>query len=269
MKFARTTWPEPEEDPHPWPLIRESETEALEILCRLAPRLATSATRRVGTVSIEGNDAAIEPAAPGTTLSAHLASHHMATLPSVAHRVVEWATEVGIATYDPEITAPDLDHWLGARRSVQAVEPIGTCVAHGDLSTLNIITDLSGFAIIDWETARPVGFPLLDVVTVCTDILVHRFGPLPKRERVDWVCSLWADELPQSAQCFTWLESAAASMGLSAEQASALVIAAWAYCLDEPDSGYRGSVHPEWMQHPKLGPMWSVESAASWQKANR
>ncbi|MCP4959192.1 MAG: hypothetical protein GY925_07975, partial [Actinomycetia bacterium] len=27
VKFARTTWPEPEEDPHPWPLIRESETE--------------------------------------------------------------------------------------------------------------------------------------------------------------------------------------------------------------------------------------------------
>lgn len=163
------------------PLDRDAAGLALlgsldDDLLRNVPRLLTRT--RIGR-----HHAAIETAGHGGSLSAYLrGGARQSTKLRLIDRIAGWLIRMAAQT----IRAPSMQEFQRLQNEVlpewtdrtenplpATLGQLPSVVQHADPGCWNILTDGREFTIVDWESARPDGLPLWDVVYFLTDAFGH------------------------------------------------------------------------------------------------
>ena len=257
-------------------------------LAESAPVAAAHAPRLVGRFEAEGLDASLETAAHGELLARLLASgepraEQLRRLETIA----AWIVELGAGTLaSPAALEPERErllrevvpHWTDRGASAALVEslpPLSPVLQHNDLGSWNILVDASSFTAVDWESARPHGLPLWDVVYFLTDVFAA-LDDAESRGWDDWFVRLYRGELPESRLLFRWIRRAVEAAAVPPGAVGAIVALGWmhhgrshfqrAAALERANAiGYPAPPRLEhvaalWLETPGLGAGW-----AQWQ----
>jgi Phosphotransferase enzyme family len=240
--------------------------------------VAAHAPRFVGRMEVAGRPASIETAAVGTGLDRLLAGpasrrRKLEVLESIAGWLDQLARETLAppSALEPErerIAEQVLPYWreLGVTADlVRTLPAVSAVFVHGDMWEQNIVVGDNGFTAVDWELARPQGFPLWDLVRFASMSLGLLDGALGVEQRARHFIELWSGSAPSSPILFRWLLRAARGAGVPLEAVPAIVTLRW---LDDPG---RGRFEPPpsparlldrlpwlWLMEPGLGPGWQA-----------
>jgi Ser/Thr protein kinase RdoA (MazF antagonist) len=249
--------------------------------------IAAHVPRLVGRFDVDGLHASLETAATGRRLRDALrAPGDRAGKLGLVERIADWILSLGrLNTACSEATAAERDRlrrdvvprWreLGVDASlVENLPPLAGVTQHNDLGTWNVVTDAHDFTVVDWENAREAGFPLWDLVYFLTDALVLLDGSDTAEHLPARMARLFAGEAPTSTLLFAWVRRAVAAAAVPADSVGAIVTLCWlshSQALDahKADLAVRIPHDPArlhglegmaraWMDHPALGPTWSV-----------
>ncbi|MGV1036654.1 MAG: hypothetical protein ACOYD0_06465 [Candidatus Nanopelagicales bacterium] len=245
------------------------------------PDVGEHVPRDLGRLSLGGAPASVETVAPGISLDGLWQRGDADKALSVGERVLEWLCDLAQASAtpgcDPRALVVDDTGALGVDTNalIDTIANVPRVIAHNDLGTVNVLTDGSRFAVIDWEDGLIEGLPVVDVAYFVTTLLAMIHAPSDTRERARWCCALWRGDLPQSQFAFRWLRQAADRLGLDGAQAGALVTMSWLrgahsdgdreYLRTEqtPDLGYyRGFVTEYWLRDERLGLGWQFDETS-------
>lgn len=117
---------------------------------------------------------------------------------SRARRVLEqvgaWLGELGRATRTPGID-PGAVALLGEHATptphLAGLDDVPGVLVHGDLAAgVNLLADDGSWGVLDWETARPSGPPLLDLLPLLCGSLATRHAPGDARRQAEHVVRL-------------------------------------------------------------------------------
>jgi hypothetical protein len=152
---------------------------------------------------------------------------------------------------------------------VRGLPPLPAVFVHGDLWEQNIVVGSRGFTAVDWELARPDGFPLWDLIRFASLSLGPLDGAHSVEQRGRHFVELWAGRARSSPILFRWLRRAAEVAQVPAEAVPAIVTLRW---LDDPG---RGRFEPPpsparlldrlpwlWLTEPRLGLRWEAWRSA-------
>jgi hypothetical protein len=145
---------------------------------------------------------------------------------------------------------------------------------HNDLGSWNIAADGTEFTVLDWESARPVGLPLWDLVYFLTDALTALDGPAPSTLKVDRMLRLLGGRSPESPTLFAHVSRTAQALGLERGAVGSIVTLGWLHhALSAParrravavassvDGGPAlGRLALGWLTDPALGSRWRAWS---------
>lgn len=273
LKFGRTVGYEE-------PFARDER--GLRLAAAAGPVVAAHAPRLVARFDVEGTYASLETAAAGEALK-RLLSRPTARETKLAalSAVAEWIVEVGSATSHPGGGAAGrlaagargvLDPSV-ADDVVAAADDLPAVLAHDDLGSWNVIrgTD-GGFVAVDWESARPDGFPLWDLVYFLTEALATADAAVDGGWD-DYVRALFRGELRSSPFLFNWIARAVAELELPADRIGPLLTLCWLHhsrshvrrgdAVERHHAGIPTTVPPLervaalWLADSQLGPRWS------------
>lgn len=248
---------------------------------------ALHAPRLLGRAVVDGHDISLETAAPGGRLSAILLS-------AVSRRrkeraidaVAGWVLDVGRETAEPMgARAPELERlasdvlpaWegLGVHASIlTGFESLPSVLQHNDLGSWNIVLDDGGhFTALDWESARPSGLPLWDLLYFLADALTLLDGTA---NEPDGFVRLFCGEAPSSARLFAWTRKAVEALHIPREAVGSIATTCWlhhglsrlaritALGLHTEQEAVRWRADryaPSWLNDPRLGPGWRAWDA--------
>jgi hypothetical protein len=165
----------------------------------------------------------------------------------------------------------DLEDLRAHARDISAVW------THGDLASGgNIVVRGATFTVIDWETARPQGLPLVDLVpTLCLGSARLEVGS-DSAAQAAHVVQLCRGEHPRSDWLLGHVATYAAQLGLDAGVVGLLATLAWGYQASmkpmHDDLVRAGGANPvpwtspaelvlaRWMDDPALGVRWTAYS---------
>ena len=254
------------------------EEAALGWVERTGGAVARHAPRFMGRMQVGGRPASVESAAVGTGLDRLLAGpasrrRKLQVLESIA----TWLEQLAQQTLAPpsalerereRMAEQVLPHWreLGISPNlVRELPPMCAVFVHGDMWEQNIVVGGGGFTAVDWELARPEGFPLWDMVRFASMALGLLDGALTVEQRARHFISLWSGDAPSSPILFRWLLRAAEAARLPLDAVPAIVTLRW---LDDPG---RGRFEPPpsparlldrlpwlWLMEPGLGLHWDA-----------
>lgn len=264
------------------PLRSDTEARILDELVRVAPDLAARATRVERRGELGGSEFTVEPAAPGSVLTAYLQRTPANRSIPLVERVLRWAAALAGRTARRDrlfatVSRERLVIVPGEQRLAEQLGRVPTVLAHQDLGSWNILTDGREFTVVDWESATTTGLPLSDVFYLATDTLAELHGPRDVGSRPRWCADLWAGALPASALLQRWALEAAAQADVPARQVGALATACWLHHGESharrashladgaAAAGYLGLLAPLWREDPRLGLDWGGFS--SWPTA--
>jgi len=249
--------------------------------------VAARVPRMVGRFDVDGVHASLETAAAGRRLrDVLLTPGDRAAKLSVIERIGDWILQLGRLTQtSAEAVGAERERlrndvvprWseLGARSALVDELPALPAVAqHNDLGTWNVVADDGQFVVVDWENARPAALPLWDLLYFLADALVlldESDAPehLPAR-----VARLFAGEAPSSPLLFSWVRRGAELAGVPEDAVGAVTTLCWlshsisAVAHNEDIATWTPQDPPRlhglegigraWMEHPALGPRWSM-----------
>jgi hypothetical protein len=239
--------------------------------------VAAHAPRHLGLLEVGGLTASVETAAPGRQLL-----HLLRTGPmSLVDGIAAWIGDVGEQTARP---APALEGERarlrrlvatdGARLGIPAdlvdrLPQVRGVLQHNDLGSWNIISDGRGFTVVDWESARDVGFPLWDLLYFAADVLPRLDGPADVDTLVRRTLRVFAGDSPHSARLFGWLKPAADRAGVPTSALGSLATLCWLHHGQSAGHretalegaapaplGHLALLAPSWAEHPGLGVAW-------------
>jgi aminoglycoside phosphotransferase (APT) family kinase protein len=237
------------------------------------------APRLLGRFTLEGLQASLETATPGTRLLALLtgAAPRAEKLAAV-ERVAGWIEAVARETRGPE-TALDMElarlagavvpRWPVPADLADRLRSVPSVVEHGDLWPDNVVIDGTSFGLLDWEGARLAGLPLWDLLYFLTAALALVDGTHSEEEHFT---RLFRGELASSAFLFEWTRRVAAASGV-ADDAVPLLATLRLLALTEIDlehgertaavgvaGGMPLSVRltQRWLEDPALGLGWDT-----------
>ncbi|MFN2616187.1 MAG: phosphotransferase family protein [Thermoleophilaceae bacterium] len=253
--------------------------------------LAERAPRLVARTEVGGRSASVETAAAGTGLDRLLAGRtSRRTKLKLLQAVVAWLEQVARETLAPaSALGPErsrladqvLPPWRDSGVTdelVVGLPPLPAVFLHGDMWEENVVVGRDGFMALDWERARPHGFPLWDLASFASMTLGVLDGARSVDERAGHFVELWSGVARSSPILFRWLRSGAEAAGVPAEAVPAIVTLRW---LDDPVRARReaaGSATVDarsserlldrlphlWLDEPALGPGWRA-----WREAER
>jgi hypothetical protein len=253
----------------------ELDERSFALVDSLAPALAAHAPRLIGRFRSDGHEASVETEAVGQRLIAylHTFASRRAKLGAI-EAVADWLVRVAVATTAPPATLePErarvateiLPLWRSsgiAPDTVDRLPPLPAVLVHLDLGTWNVVADANGFAVLDWESARPHGFPLWDLVYFLSDALAHLDGAGHIDARPAHLVSLFRGELASSAPLFSWIRRMVDAVGLPQETVPAIVTLAFleAAAGDTVPAGADPPLYAQlaraWVDDPELGIGW-------------
>lgn len=265
----------------------DRDERALRLVADAGPTVATHAPRLLGRLEAEGLHGAVETAAVGRKLTLFLQRRgNLETKRRLIEAIANWLLEVAVSTRSsPEALLPErarlrdevlpLWHQYDVAGLVDSVAPTPAVLQHNDPGCWNIIVDGEQFTAVDWESARRYGFPLWDLFYFLTDALIHLDGEDdPPARRDAHTARLWRGEVPSSQVLFEWIQRAATSSGIRADDVPKIVTLGWLHHGSSPlrraSLGGEHGVHvggPDavalraatiWMTVPELGTRWSV-----------
>jgi hypothetical protein len=249
-------------------------------LAENSPVAAAHAPRLVGRFEADGLDASVETAARGELLARLLAAGgprdaQLRRIEAIAQWIVELAARTradaeGLAPERERLLRDVVPHWTEQGASAELVEslpPLSPVLQHNDLGSWNILVDENSFTAVDWESARPHGLPLWDLVYFLTDVLVARAG------RDEEFVRLYRGELPESRLLFGWVRRAVEATEVPPEAVGRIVTLGWlhhalshvhrraalerANAIGYPTPPPLERVAALWLRTPGLGPTWN------------
>ncbi|MGK5173598.1 phosphotransferase [Geodermatophilus sp. CPCC 205761] len=142
-------------------------------------------------------------------------------------RPMEWGTAVGPGDEVVALRGPA----VGLRDLLADLQGVPAVLVHGDLGGgHNVIVDASArIAVVDWETARERGLPLLDLIAVVCATLAGRRSRDDLRAQADFVVSLASGRGPQSAWFLGQVARYAARLSLPRDSIARLALLAWGH----------------------------------------
>lgn len=159
---------------------------------------------------------------------------------ALAEDVGSWLTELAAATERPA-------DWPAAARGDQVVALRGpaaelrpllhelpgvpSVVTHGDLASgHNVVVDPAGTpAVLDWETGRQVGLPLLDLLPVLSTWLARARGHGDPAAQAEHVCAVAAGDHADSAWLLDRVAAYARRLALPPTSVGALARLCWGH----------------------------------------
>ena len=217
----------------------ERDAKGLGLAAAAGGSVAAHAPTLLARLEVEGLPASVESAAPGEQLIAHLGSTarrgaKLAAIDRVAGWIVAIARETatGPPALEPElarIRRDVLPLWreVGAGEELLAhVDRAPAVFQHNDLGTWNVMVDGDRFTAVDWESARPAGLPLWDLIYfLAYAILGVDRVPAERQER--HLVEVFLGRSRSSALMFGWIRRAASELGLPEEAIGRLATTCW------------------------------------------
>lgn len=274
----------------------DDDEAGMTALATRAPSASARGPRLLGRLVVDGLHASVESAAPGRPLSEVLdGPDPEATKRTLIDGIASWVVDMGRESrsvsgeLEPELArlrddvAPAWGRHPAASEAMAALDggDIPGVLQHNDLGSWNIAVDGSAFTVLDWESARPVGLPLWDLVYFLTDALVSLQGPASVPVKLDRMLSLLRGQAGESAALFAHLRLASRSLGLPPDIVGPIVTLGWMqHGLSEgqrleargraggstqalSDAPPLGRLAPAWFGDPALGPAWKAWLQAS------
>ena len=180
-----------------------------------------------------------ETALTGQPLRVLLTDPDAPVLP-VLGRLADWLGDVAVRTATPVDWkgVGDGDRVValrgpatGLRRLLQGLSDVPAIVTHGDLASgHNVLVDETGRpAVLDWETARERGLPLLDLVPLLCCSLARARAGAELDTQADYVVDLATGRSAESEWLFARVANHAARLRLPPAAIGPLAILAWGH----------------------------------------
>jgi hypothetical protein len=248
--------------------------------------VAAKAPRYIGRFEVDGYQAALEGAAQGEKLSAFLRRpvnrrRKLEMLESVATWLVQVARETAappdaLASERGRLEQEVLTFWAGRgvdQSLVASLPPVPATFQHSDVAEENIIVSGEEFLVLDWEFAQPRGLPLADLLYFGVHVLRIVDGARTEEERDRHFVDVVTGRAPSSPILFRWIRNLVGALELPAEAVGKLTTLNW---LDrgklsqeehrraetlggvELADSFAERASRTWLEHPQLGPGWSV-----------
>ncbi len=239
---------------------------------------AAHAPQLLGRFEVDGHHASLETAALGERLSTLLPRRTGAAHTAFAD-VTGWTQAVGAETAAAKGIDDELERlgrevvprWNAPAGLLEAVRAVPTVLQHNDLGTWNVVFAGPGrFTVLDWESARPAGLPLWDLLYFAVDALgqLDRMGSF--EERTAHAVRLLRGDLPASSTLFEWIRRYVQELQLPPESVGPLATLCWlAHGLSHVARGAAAGqvgqsaplppaerIAPIWLEDPLLGPGW-------------
>jgi hypothetical protein len=264
----------------------DRDARGLGLAQEAGPVVSHRAPRLLGGFEVAGLHASLETAACGKRFDGVLegpggAERKLAEI----ERIVDWIIEVGAATASPPAGAAparervrDLvrDHGSDVGVTVELVDaiPSGPSVfEHSDLGSWNVIAERGSFTVVDWESARPTGFPLADLLYFVISAL-PLLDRVPEPDRPGYLSRLFRGEGARSELVFGWVRRALAAIGAPLEAAGGFATLCWLhhalsyrervatlrrYASGDPGLALLSGRMPQvWLEDPLLGVEWQA-----------
>jgi hypothetical protein len=244
------------------------------------------APQLVGRFEAGGVHVSVETAAVGERLSTLLGRDGTAKEARLAiDEVAAWIIRLGretaaghdaLAAERARLAGEVLPRWLGAGAPPDLVERLPDLPAvlqHNDLGSWNVVVRTGGFTALDWESARPHGLPLWDLLYFLVDVLPQLDGARSARERAELAIRLLRGEAPSSPVLFGWIRRAVEETAVPDQAVGPVATLCWLHHgLSHSDRSARAEgveegsaaqlppverIAPEWLADPTLGPGWS------------
>lgn len=267
----------------------DRDERGLSLAAHAGRGVAAHAPRLLGRFEAEGLQASVEEAAVGQRLTHLLQTPgQRADKVRAVDQVASWIIEVGRQTAAPpsalsseraRLVNEVLPLWRHAGVPgdlVARVPAVPAVIQHNDLGCWNIVTGRRGFVAVDWESARPAGFPLWDLVYFLVDALIHLDGEWAPRRREVHAAKLLRGEVSSSATLFAWIRAAVESLEIPPSAVGPITTLSWmhhglskdarqaaAHALDVSQASartYGDWMAQLWLREPGLGPQWEAWS---------
>ncbi len=146
-------------------------------------------------------------------------------------------------------------------------------LGHGDLGTWNILADVAGFTVIDWENARHPAPPLWDLWYFLADAYARLESPHDPAPRHDLAIEIFRGRHSRSAELFAWTRRIAFVTGVADEDVGPLAAACWLHHFNQRTARVDAEVLMRgtsavldhlprlalsWFAHDELGADWSA-----------
>lgn len=259
-------------------VARRGEVEQ-RILAQVAAHAAGLAPRALGAGAAEDWSWTAETLVPGRPLSETVTDTSSAGRRRTVAVLEHLADGLGrLAAAPSGRVAPDPVRLRGAHTALGPLlgrlDGVPGVLVHGDLATAhNVLVDGRTARLVDWETARPDGLPLLDLLPLLCLTTARLAGPAGPHELAARVLALCAGQAADSAWLLALVRSAAAGLrepGLVAAlgwghlasmplvhaelaRADGRTVVPWPTAAEQ--------VAAAWCEHPRLGTAWSALTA--------
>jgi hypothetical protein len=239
--------------------------------------VAAHAPAYLGRLAVGASTASVETAAQGRQLVRLMVQRPWSVIDAIA----EWTLQANLQTarraaaLAPERARlrqllAEVGPAVGAGADVvDSIPPIPGVMQHNDLGSWNIISDGRGFTVVDWESAREVGFPLWDLLYFAADVLARVDGPADPGTLLHRTLQVFAGRSPHSARLFRWLRSAAGALGVPMSALGAVATLCWLHHGQSAGRrrvalqgaapapvGHLALLAPAWLTEPGLGISW-------------
>jgi hypothetical protein len=186
---------------------------------------------------VDGLPAAVETAAHGERLLALLESSAAVSVKLAAvERIAAWIVELGresaapapaIGTELDRLRRDVLPGWPGARPDVlDGLDTLPAVLQHNDLGTWNLLVTRDGFTAVDWESARPAGLPLWDLVYFLSYAILGLDG-VDAADQEQHLVDVYLGASPSSELLFSWVRRAVSALALDAAVVGRLALTSW------------------------------------------
>lgn len=249
-----------------------ADERGLRQLEAAAPRRIDHAPKVLGRTEVAGLALSVETAAVGDRLTEVLRLGGRSRVPLV-DAIADWLVGLGVDSQQRRPPAVDAA-WLARVAStvgghldpaalLRTLDQCPSVLAHGDLGTWNVVAGDGGFTVIDWESARPDGAPLTDLVHLLVDACAQMERRARPADRAAYVRALLRGDAELSPVVFEHVRRAAHQLQLPPEAAGALATLTWLQRADlvgRHSSGQETSpaaqVARAWLTDPELGTSW-------------
>jgi hypothetical protein len=265
----------------------DNDERGLRLARHAGGAVAAHAPHLLGRFDVDGIHASLETFASGRRLRDVLITPgDRAAKLDLIERLGSWIVELGRRTQtSPETMGPERERlrnkvvpsWaeLGVGPElVDDLPPVPAVAQHNDLGAWNVVAEDEDFTVLDWENVRPNALPLWDLLYFLGNALVLLDGPYAPEQLPVRMARLFAGQTSASPLLFSWVRRGAEASSVPLDAVTAIATLCWlSHSLsagehnidiatftpgDPPRQHGLEGMAEAWMEHPALGPGWSV-----------